>query len=197
MHELKEELKPLCEICDNLKSYLKMGICGDSISIAEAGQVTDMIKDLYQAKKDCYKAKYYEEVAESMKKAEEEPHYGESRMGYDHWRYSNGEFAPTGHGHVSGYKYPPDTWTRPWMASGDRMGYSDRMPKTSYDNYRDARRFYTETHNEEDRKKMEGHADKHIHESIETIKDIWADASPEHKRKMKMEIMELVNQMNV
>ena len=43
---------------------------------------------------------------------------------------------------------------------------------------------------------MEQHADEHIHKATESIKDIWRDADPEMKTRLKSQMTKLVNEMN-
>jgi hypothetical protein len=71
-----------------------------------------------------------------------------------------------------------------------------RTPRTAYDEYIDARRHYTATHEQKDKDEMEMHATKHMLEAISSIKDIWRHAEPEMKERMKSDINALMNSMN-
>lgn len=108
MHELKEKVKPLTEMKEQLIKCLEAEMAKgvEMVSTDEAGKVVDMIKDLADAEKNCIKACYYETVIESMKELEEDPRWGESRSGYNNRRYSNGEYAPAGRGRVRGFDDP-------------------------------------------------------------------------------------------
>lgn len=87
--------------------------------------------------------------------------------------------------------------------SGNRSGFGNDYGMVSrqkygnpYMNYQDARRFYTESHSEQDKKKMEEHAKEHLHDTIDTMKDIWKDADQNLKQKMKQDLTNLINEMN-
>lgn len=128
MEEAKKYSKDLCEMKEKLlcaaKSELERGI--QNVNTHEMGDVVDMIKDLAEAEEKCWKACYYKHVVHAMEEESKEM----ERMGYDNWRYSSGRFAPTGHGHRSGYR--PGEDIDPWMMAegfgGDpmstNMGYS-------------------------------------------------------------------------
>lgn len=219
MHETKEKVEKLCEMKDKLVCWtaaeLAKGKC--EVDTKEMGDVVDMIKDLAEAEEKCWKACFYKKVLEEM---ELEGEFPEGRMGYDHWRYSSGRFAPTGHGHRSGYHPMPmtpmmdesmDDWA---MRAGYRMpthsqmthmggrhgmGYDDGMMddrhSRAYNDYQTARRHYTETKSHEDKDKMSKHAQEHVLESVETMRDIWRNADPELRRQMKSDLVGLVNEM--
>lgn len=96
MHKLED----LCDIKECLIQWAKEH--KEDPCIDTYGQVIDMIKDLYEAEKDCYKAWYYAMAAKDIgDRSNDEESYAEGRMGYDHYRYSSGRFAPKGHGHYS------------------------------------------------------------------------------------------------
>lgn len=189
----------------------------ECVCTAEMGQVIDMIKDLSEAEKDCYEAKYNKQIYDAMKDAE-------NRSGYDHWRYSSGRFAPTGHGHRSGYipyvdpsmmagipeeyrmGYDEDRISHMSEEEKQKMGYggkySDRsrgMPRGGrmgwWDEYMDNKRHFTETHSSEDKMKMDESAKRHMEESMGTMKEIWKDADPNLRKKMREDLTKLVNEM--
>lgn len=212
MYKLEEKeqlMKKMCDLQDKFICVLEaqMGKL-DITDTKELGETVDMIKDFSEANYYITKTAYYKEVIEAMSE-NEESRYNESRMGYNNRRYADGRYAPAGRGEVSGFKYPPDTWTEPL-----RMGYQDgsremgRMENSGrggrnmkygepYMNYRDARRFYTESHSEHDKKKMEEHAKEHLHDTIDTMKDIWKDAEPSLKQQMRQDLTNLINEMNM
>lgn len=79
----------------------------------------------------------------------------------------------------------------------DKYGYrSDPEYGRAYNMYREHRRHYTETKDQADRDQMSRHAEEHLHKSIETIRDIWADVDPAMRKKMKTELQGLVGEMN-
>lgn len=118
---MTEKIKDLKEtkekLVDALKGKVAMGI--EELDAQEVGEVTDMIKDLAEAEKECWEAAYYKSIVEAMEKAED----GEGRMGYDDWRYASGRFAPTGRGTRSGYMPP--------YYGDDVMGYTDTDGRTA------------------------------------------------------------------
>lgn len=107
MHELKEKVAKI----DSMEKQLICVTEGEfakgmeNVCTQEAGAVIDMIKDLADAKKNCWKAMYYKSIVEAMEKEKEMEDLavkmGEAtdRMGYDRYRWSSGRFAPKGHGH--------------------------------------------------------------------------------------------------
>lgn len=209
MHKLEEKeqlMKKMCSLQDRFICVLEdqMGRLAER-DTKEIGEVVDMIKDFAETNYYITKTAYYEETIKAMSE-NEEARYNESRAGYNNRRYADGRYAPSGRGEVSGFKYPPDTWTEPL-----RMGYQDgsremgRMENSMrgtkygepYMNYRDARRFYTESHSEHDKKKMEAHAKEHLHDTIDTMKDIWKDAEPSLKQQMRQDLTNLINEMNM
>lgn len=217
MHKKLEDITKIKErLIECTKAKLDEGI--EKVDTEELGEVTDMIKDLAEAEEKCWKACYYKEMVMGMKEGED----GE-RAGYDNWRYSSGRFAPTGRGHYSpGYTpmhmmdddYDPMGYTK--SQSGSRTSYSadgrgtgsssmgrsgythpmmDKGWGDSYTNYDMARRHYTESHSDSDKKMMDDHAKKHIEETVDTIKDIWKDADPNLQHIMKEKFGKLINDM--
>ena len=180
MEKTKMKVEKLCDMKKRLTSALESQMGNlDNLDTKEAGEVVDMIKDLAEAEAYCWKSLYYETVIEAMKESENEPHYGESRMGYDNWRYSNGQYAPTGHGHMSGYisddKFPHETWTRPMM---ERYGY----PHTAQTGSRVSRYGHT------------GDMEMQIHEVVGSVKDIYKEATTEHRKELKEKMMKLMDE---
>lgn len=186
----------------------------DNMNVETTGKIVDMIKDLAQAEKDCMEACYYKTVVGAM------DDYGfeneieieaEGRMGYDTRRYSNGRYAPKGAGHYSpvhgrsGYT-PMPTHMPPYMMNNSnpheyRMGYPNTTPRGAYghsmDNYKNAKRYYTETKDPHHKEQMNQHAKDHVNETIYTFKEIWDDADPELKRDMKGQLSKLVAEMQI
>lgn len=216
MHEVKAKARELCEMKDKLVCWTKSALETDKINIAEAGQVIDMIKDLCDAEKNLYKAKYYCTVTEAMEEYDE----GDGRMGYDHWRTSSGRYAPKGTGHWtpirgrSGYPMPAEGDWRPefgpWGDSYDghmtdgRMGYADpdfeeymrdERHGTPYKQWKLARKHYTETKADGDKREMTEHAKEHMADTVVTLKEIWMAADPDLRTKMKNDLTALINDM--
>lgn len=142
MSEIKEKVKPICEMNNKILEWLKPMLENDCIDICSAGQVVDMIKDLAKAEKDCYEAAYYKEIIEAMEDAEEEQEMMEKfgmsdgRMGYNtHHSARTGRFV-SGRGrmgfnpiihqkpYIDAYLGKDEEWEEmPWDHTG-RLGYT-------------------------------------------------------------------------
>lgn len=118
MDKIKDLKETKEKLVDALKGNLATGI--ENVDTKEAGEVTDMIKDLAEAEKECWEAAYYESIVKAMKDDGE-------KMGYDDWRYASGRFAPKGKGTYDGYT--PD-----YPTVYSNMGYTDdtRMNNRGY-----------------------------------------------------------------
>lgn len=200
MHKMIECLteKALCE--------LEKGT--ENVDTCEMGQVIDMIKDLNEAE---YKAV----IVKAMKKAEEEKEeyekvllrelkeeYGEDsgRRFYDHYRYSDGRFAPKGHGTYRGYSEPnyhmtPEMYRDMDRDAHNRMYYTETgMNESGYDR---AKRNYTETkemhrsNTPEDKKAKMQELEKYAKSLTEDVVDMVSDMSDEEKNllRTKMQIL--------
>lgn len=147
--------------------------------------------------------------------------YDDGRMGYNHNHYASGRFAPSGHGRRMGYI--PEPWADREMPYVDsyleggmgRMGYNPQTARNSaqrdmrrresdmmdgrhgraYQEYQMARRHYTTSGDEGDRREMHEHAKEHVSDAVITIKEIWEDADPELRKRMKEDLGNLMNQM--
>lgn len=49
----------------------------------------------------------------------------------------------------------------------------------------------------EDKERMEQHGEEHVEKAIISMRDIWSEASPELKRRMKTELSTLVDSMSI
>ena len=234
-HELEEKIKPIAQIKDKLikalESEIERGIM--QMDTKETGAIIDMVKDLSEVERNCYETGYYKSVIKAMEEGEQSPRYGEDRMGYNNRRYANGQYAPKGRGHISGFNPLMRDW--PYIQEdlrmgyvpeydvygysqdghdggnsnsgrrggsgvgnqGGRSGYSDDRYGRAYRNYQDCRKFYTETHSEQDKKQMETHANEHLSDTVASLRDIWKDADPELKKRMKHDLTKLNEEMTV
>ncbi|UNI72565.1 MAG: hypothetical protein [Chaetfec virus UA24_144] len=110
---------------------------------------------------------------------------------------SSGGGSSSGGGGRSGYTpmMPPfydggmDGMTDAWGRDG--------QSRNTYDEYQDARRFFSENRSPEAKREMDERGKKHVMESVETIREVWSDADPEAKKKIKADMARLVNEMNV
>lgn len=122
--KLEEEAKPIKKMCeklmDSINYELDKGI--ENVDTKELGEAIDMVKDLYEAKKEMYEACYYKQIMEAM----EESEYGED---YD-------EYGPMEDGR-RGYRGQPRSQSGRFMSRGDgrrsnrgrggRRGYEEPM----------------------------------------------------------------------
>lgn len=164
-----------------------------------AGDITDMIKDLAEAEEKCMKKKYYEMcIYMMMQEMKEEDHESDEKYGYDNWHYpSSGRFAPKGSGRK--YGYSPD-----WDDDG-KMGYPMNkmmdmrdMPSEygrAYDEYKMAKRHYTESKSDTDNKEMNRKIEENGVKWLETMEEMLKDANPELRKKLKMQTTKLFEQM--
>lgn len=209
MEKTKLKVMEICDLKDSLMHWAREH--KDNSDIQSMGQVIDMIKDLADAEKNCWKACYYKSVVEAMKKAEDDDRImmRSDRAGYDNWRYSSGRFAPTGRGHYSGYTPTVDDMDMDmsWDFRNPRMGYSPssyngrngnsgRSPRSGYDRYRSARMGYHTSGSQEDKEEMNDAAKEHMEEMAESIRDIWNDADPALRKELKSRMTSLIGEMS-
>lgn len=89
--------------------------------------------------------------------------------------------------------------------SGQSMGYSDwhMQPNEDYDqrygkSYNEFckdRRYYTVTKSDEEKRKMDKHAEEHVQDIVVSVKDIWKDADPNLRKHMKDSLSKLISEM--
>ena len=217
MHKMIECLteKALCE--------LEKGT--ENVDTCEMGQVVDMIKDLNEAE---YKAV----IVKAMKKADEEKEeydkmllrelkeeYGEDaeRRFYDHYRYSDGRFAPKGHGtYQRGYSEPyyhmtPEMYRDMDKYTRDRMYFTEtgiygrgtgmHDTKMSESNYDRAKRNYTETkemhraNTPQDKEAKMRDLEKYMKELSADITELMSGMSQEEINMAKSKLTTLVSKM--
>lgn len=135
--KLEEEAKPIKKMCEKLMDAvnyeLDKGV--ENIDTKELGEAIDMIKDLYEAKKEMYEACYYKQIMEAMEDHDfenEEEIMDEGRKGYrGRSRDSMGRFTSRGgRGRGKrGYEEPMMMYDSDWdemerMRDMDRMSYN-------------------------------------------------------------------------
>ena len=88
--------------------------------------------------------------------------------------------------------------------SGGRMGYSDpdmerimsdERHGRPYKDWKLARRHYTETRSEGDKHEMSEHAKEHMADTVMTLKEMWDEADPQLREKMKKDLTNLMAEM--
>lgn len=184
----------------------------ENVDTCEMGQVVDMIKDLNEAE---YKAV----IVKAMKKADEEKEeydkmllrelkeeYGEDdgKRFYDHYRYSDGRFAPKGHGTYRGYSEPyyhmtPEMYRDMDRDTHSRMYYTETsMNESGYDR---AKRNYTETkemhrgNTPEDKKAKMQELERYAKSLTEDVVDMVSDMSDEEKNLLRTKMQVLVQKI--
>lgn len=224
MHKSIEKYGDICELKASILHYVQgeisRGFSGDPQEVAVLGEYVDMIKDLAEAEKSCHEACYYESVVEAM----EESDMVGGRMGYNPNRNRMGQYSDGRAGErmstrnrsmdgdsnrsQSGNRrggYSPDRYHARMM--GDRIGDDedawgededwDPHHGEAFNRFRKAKRHYTETHSEADRQKMKDHANEHLMESMSTLREIWDNADPDLKKRMKADLTKFTTELNV
>lgn len=175
----ENKLNDICEMEKTLISCFKNQLHDiNSMDTKEAGEVADIIKDFSEVEKNLREAEYYKLVSEAMDEASEDA-YGRSKRGY----------RP-----MSQEKYMRDYIDNP-NEFKDKMHNDYPEYGVAYDNYKTAKRNYTETHSEYDKKSMEKNAEQHFDNAMMTIKEIWKDLEPTQKARMKNELTSLLGNM--
>ncbi len=184
----------------------------ESVDTAEMGQVTDMLKDLAEAM-------YYRTLTEAMDDSDPEEimemfdRYGDGgRRYYDHYRYSDGRFAPKGRGtYRRGYEGPywrmtPEMYKdmqeyRDMDRNTGRMYYTEPSMTMSESNYDRAKRNYTETKSlhrantpQDKEAKMRGLED-YFKEISSDITGLLSDMTPEERSMLKSKISALATKL--
>lgn len=204
-----EEIKSIkCTLLSWLKDEVNSG--KDCCHLQSAGDVADMIKDLSKAEKDCAETFYYMVVSQAMLEGGE-PSYGS--MGYNHRHTNSGRFASAGRGHmVYGFHHEPfmdqqayidgylnDPQFKHKMSSSssiNAMGYTDGRTDAyngsskygrSYDDYQNARRYYTASKDPAAREEMNHHAMEHVENALESMQEMWESSDDIMLKKRIME----------
>ena len=74
-------VEKIYEMKNQLLAKLEHEMQGDRLDMADAGMLTDMVKDLAEAEERCWEAEYYRAVTEAMEKGYQPPRM--IRRGYD------------------------------------------------------------------------------------------------------------------
>lgn len=215
-NEGKMTLEKICALLDimtdGLKNAANHGL--DSLDTHEAGEVADIIKDLSEAKKNFTEAEknewescYYAGIVKAMKDAEERGDE-EDRYGYIPPEMSRIGRQGRQRENIKRWVRDPDMFEQDLE---DRMGYTPnwrRIPSsqsydTEHDNrygkpyreYLDSRRHYTETKSQVDKDAMDMHANEHLMDVMNTIREIYKGADPDQRKRMKSDLTKLVGEM--
>ena len=176
----------ICMMREKLMSWTKEAMSGNppEINAQELGEVVDMIKDTYEMEYYCAKRKYYEEKIGTMEEYGDNERFKMGRSGMmrvlpeNEYRFDPNEYDMYARMGYSGHKVAPSEMGRNW------------------DKYLDARRHYNATKSDADRMEMSTSAKMHIGETIATLRDMWHDADPDLREKMKKDFSALLQEMN-
>lgn len=212
-----EDLKELECMAHDLTSFVKSHISAglSECNCDELDKAINSIHHLKESVRNCYEALYYKTVIEAMENGDETEYYG-----YNNRRYNNGHYAPKGSGHISGYMppmmgydmMPPSGYNQnlrdyPHVRNyvNDRLGYHDENDSRTmtsengraFDDYRMAKRHYTETGSPSDKEEMKKNMNEHFANSINTMREMWYDAEPEHRKRMKADLTKFIGELPV
>lgn len=212
----KMTLEKICTLLDimtdGLKSATNQGL--NNLDTHEAGQVADIIKDLSEAKKNLTDAEknewescYYASIVKAMKDADERGDE-EDRYGYIPREASRMGKRGMQRDRIKRWARDPDTfedemYERAGYTPGRKMSRDDRSSDNSsderygkpYRDYIDSRRHYTETKSQADKDMMEMHANEHLMDVMNTIREIYKGADPDQRKRMKSDLTKLVGEM--
>lgn len=225
MEQLKAALEEQKKIKERLTEILKVEVSStepQNIDYENSGEVTDMIKDMAEAEKNCWEAQYYKMMCEAMNKELESGGdesfrsngFGSSMMGFqpemrippemrhmmerERFGYGNGG----GQGGSSGGRDGSSSSGSGGSYGGrsGRSGYSmgdnwDPQYGESYNRYKEALRHYHESGQKEDMDEMDTHANEHVRNAIRSFREIYSSASPTTKKKLKEDLTKLVGEM--
>lgn len=205
MHEHHKSMEKFDDICDLKHQILQFVMDEVNTGFSEAptavqmlGEYVDMIKDLAEAEKACQEACYYESVVKAMDEYDDNP-----RMGYNPNRNSMGQYSDGRGGNRSqsgnrrsGYIPDVDAYGRYDGMRMDDSEWDDQYGRP-FNQFRKAKRHYTQTHSPEDKNRMKEHANEHMMETMMTMREIYEDADPDMKKRMKSDLTKLVSEMTV
>lgn len=131
-----------------------------------------------------------------------------SRMGYPRGSHrgqrrskTTGRYMPTGTGRMG---YDPMKYDENYIRSimDDYMAKTGRPLMTDikehpFDHYKEARRHYTETHSARYKEEMDQAAMEHLGETVVSLKEIWRNADPDMKKRVKQDLTNLMGEMTM
>ena len=206
MDEKQNSVSDIAEIKKTLISWLSWATKDgpEKLNVVDLKETADAIKDLAEAEKECREAEYYKAVVEAMESGDDVPAYIESmrgRMGshpVPGMGYSNVRYQGAWNDRDSGTYIPANDFSNSMRMDNPRENDPDaNRYGQAFSEYRKARRHYTETHAQSDKRDMDAMAQNHLMNTIATFKEMWSNADPEMKSRMKADLSKLVNEMNV
>lgn len=194
-HKSTEKYNDICALKHNMLHYVmgetEKGFEDDPTKVHVLKEYIEMVKDLAEAEKACQEACYYESVVEAMDNAD--MFEGVPRMGYNRLgQYSDGRGMDGDSGSNQRMGYIPDM-NRPYKRMMDEIDWDEDEPAygKSFNRFRKAKRHYTKTHSEEDKQKMKDASNAHMMETMATLREIWDDADPDLRKRMKTDLTNL------
>lgn len=182
-----EKCKDMYEIKNSLISQVKeqLNHNADCVDTHELGEVVDMIKDIAEYERNMYEACYYKSVTEAM-------HGYDGRRGYipmdrEYDEEQDWEYLMPDHKRARYNRFMDDVDKKV-------KNYDDRYGRP-YNEYKDAKRHYTETNSMTDKEEMNKHAKEHVDSMISSMREIWGEADPELRQRMKEDMTRLLNDM--
>lgn len=181
-----EKLHDICAMKKKLIEWAQEAMANgpDTVDTSELGEVVDMIKDLYEAELYCYEACYYQTVTEAMEDGTEtldKASFWMNRAGMK-WRPEKRFYADDPYWDQGRMGYTPHTMTH------NEIG-------RNWDHYMNARRHYQTTKADSDKREMSTSAQMHVGETIATLREVWQDADPDLRQKMKKDFTNLLQEM--
>lgn len=208
MEDMKAKMEELKRNKETLMSWVSNEIASgcQQFDLKSCGETIDMIKDLASAEKDCWESLYYQTVTEAMTE------YDESPMGYNNRRMANGQYASAGRGRrVSRYRSMIDQ--EPYINAylhdpnfpRDMIGYTDTKDRprmdddmsemeNNYYGYHNAKSMHESTGSVSDRMEMEKFQMGCVKGMAKMLKEIWEDADPLLKRRVKESFKEFMEE---
>ena len=202
-HKSTEKYNDICSLKHHMLHYVmgetEKGFEPTPEKVHVLKEYIEMIKCLAETEKECQEADYYEAVVQAM---EENGMMESERMGYNPNRnrmgqYSDGRAGNGDSGSNSRRGYSPDRMYSRMMPGDDRDAWGDDDPRHSeaFNRFRKAKRYYTKSHSEEDKQRMKDASNEHMMETMSTIREMWDDADPDLRARMKTDLTNLVTNL--
>ena len=204
-HKSTEKYNDICALKHHMLHYVmgetEKGFDPNPEKVHVLKEYIEMIKCLAETEKECQEADYYEAVVQAM---EETGMMESERMGYNPNRNRMGQYSDGRAGNRNGDSgsnsrrgYSPDRMYSRMMPGDDRDEWGDDDPRYSeaFNRFRKAKRYYTKSHSEEDKQRMKDASNEHMMETMTTIREMWDDADPDLRARMKTDLTNLVSNL--
>ena len=204
-HKSTEKYNDICSLKHHMLHYVmgetERGFEPNPEKVHVLKEYIEMIKCLAETEKECQEADYYEAVVQAM---EDNGMMDSERMGYNPNRNRMGQYSDGRAGNRNGDSgsnsrrgYSPDRMYSRMMPGDDRDDWGDDDPRHSeaFNRFRKAKRYYTKSHSEEDKQRMRDASNEHMMETMATIREMWDDADPDLRARMKTDLTNLVTNL--